>query len=126
VPEDVLAVPGQGYACGIVNLDRIGAPGTHWCAWVRDPDSGYVEYFDPFGLPPSTPTLRALKAAARPGDQLLYNCAQCQDVRSSMCGRFCAAYLRARAAGATPQEAQGQFDPWPSEANERRAAAVGL
>ena len=34
--------------CGIINLDDITGPGTHWVCY-RNLDS-VVEYFDPFGL----------------------------------------------------------------------------
>ena len=34
--------------CGIINLDDIQGPGTHWVCY-RNLDS-VVEYFDPFGL----------------------------------------------------------------------------
>ena len=34
--------------CGIINLDDIKGPGTHWVCY-RNLDS-VVEYFDPFGL----------------------------------------------------------------------------
>ena len=34
--------------CGIINLDDMQGPGTHWVCY-RNLDS-VVEYFDPFGL----------------------------------------------------------------------------
>ena len=35
--------------CGIINLDDIEGPGTHWVCY-RNLEKNLVEYFDPFGL----------------------------------------------------------------------------
>ena len=62
----------------IVNLDRVGGNGTHWCAYFHN------TYFDPLGCPPP-PAIEKLKPD--------YNEIQVQDVRESHCGSYCILYL---------------------------------
>ena len=49
----------------VVNLDDSGNPGTHWVAIVNDPKCDFVEYFDPFGVMPSSEIHNYLKTAGK-------------------------------------------------------------
>ena len=49
----------------VVNLNDSGNPGTHWVCIVNQPEFDFVEYFDPFGIKPSTEIHQYMKKAAR-------------------------------------------------------------
>ena len=62
----------------IVNLDRVGGEGTHWCAYWRN------TYFDPLGCPPP-PAIERLHPD--------YNEIQIQNVHEAHCGQYAIIFL---------------------------------
>ena len=80
--------------CGIINLDGIKGPGTHWVCY-RNLDS-VVEYFDPFGL--IMPSL-ALKYFNTSGKHIVYSIDEIQNRNTVLCGYWCLYYLLERQNG---------------------------
>lgn len=73
---------------GIVNLDDISGPGTHWVCYKRLIDTIY--YFDSFGnLPPP----EELKKYFGKVPHIMYNHDQRQDNDTSICGHLCLEFL---------------------------------
>ena len=70
--------------CLILNTDPKDKPGTHWLA-LYSPRNGPREFFDSFGLPPSTYSLESLDPL-----HLLYSF---QSPSTSVCGHYCIVYL---------------------------------
>ena len=80
--------------CGIINLDDMVGPGTHWVCY-RNIDN-LVEYFDPFGLiMPS----EALKYFNTSGKQIVYSLDEIQNRNTVLCGYWCLYYLFERQRG---------------------------
>jgi glycerophosphoryl diester phosphodiesterase len=67
--------------CGIVNLDSINGPGTHWVAYYRNGNSRI--YFDSFGLDAPKELQKYL------GKPYKYQTFQLQDATDSICGHLC-------------------------------------
>ena len=40
--------------CGVINYDCMGSSGTHWTCYFNDPKYSFVEFYDPFGIQPSS------------------------------------------------------------------------
>ena len=80
--------------CGIINLDDMKGPGTHWVCY-RNLDS-VVEYFDPFGL--IMPSL-ALKYFNTSGKHIVYSIDEIQNRNTVLCGYWCLYYLLERQNG---------------------------
>ena len=80
--------------CGIINLDDIKGPGTHWVCY-RNLDS-VVEYFDPFGL--IMPN-EALKYFNTSGKHIVYSIDEIQNRNTVLCGYWCLYYLLERQNG---------------------------
>ena len=85
--------------CGIINLDDIQGPGTHWVCY-RNLDSvlgkPVVEYFDPFGL--IMPN-EALKYFNTSGKRIVYSIHEIQNHNTVLCGYWCLYYLLERQRG---------------------------
>ena len=85
--------------CGIINLDDIQGPGTHWVCY-RNLDSvlgkPVVEYFDPFGL--IMPN-EALKYFNTSGKRIVYSIDEIQNRNTVLCGYWCLYYLLERQRG---------------------------
>ena len=80
--------------CGIINLDDIKGPGTHWVCY-RNIDK-VLEYFDPFGLiMPS----EALKYFNTSGKKIVYSIDEIQNRNTVLCGYWCLYYLLERQNG---------------------------
>ena len=80
--------------CGIINLDDIQGPGTHWVCY-RNIDK-VIEYFDPFGLiMPS----EALKYFNTSGKHIVYSIDEIQNRNTVLCGYWCLYYLLERQNG---------------------------
>ena len=80
--------------CGIINLDDMQGPGTHWVCY-RNIDK-LIEYFDPFGLiMPS----EALKYFNTSGKQIVYSIDEIQNRNTVLCGYWCLYYLLERQNG---------------------------
>ena len=80
--------------CGIVNLDDILGPGTHWCAY-RNIDN-VVEYFDPFGLIMPNEARDYFSTAKKP---IVYSIDEIQNRNTVLCGYWCLYYLLERQKG---------------------------
>ena len=90
--------------CGIINLDDMVGPGTHWVCY-RNIDgesaspaalSGMVEYFDPFGLIMPNEALKYFKTS---GKQIFYSVDEIQNRNTVLCGYWCLYYLLERQRG---------------------------
>ena len=80
--------------CGIINLDDIQGPGTHW-VFYRNIDN-VVEYFDPFGL--IMPN-EAMKYFNTSGKRIVYAIDEIQNRNTVLCGYWCLYYLLERQRG---------------------------
>ena len=80
--------------CGIINLDDIKGPGTHWVCY-RNLDS-VVEYFDPFGLIMPSEALKYFRSS---GKQIIYSIDEIQNRNTVLCGYWCLYYLFERQNG---------------------------
>ena len=80
--------------CGIINLDEIQGPGTHWGCY-RNLDN-VVEYFDPFGLIMPNEALKYFRTAR---EQLVYSMDEIQNRSTVLCGYWCLYYLFERQKG---------------------------
>ena len=67
--------------CGILNLDSIDGPGTHWVAWYKNKGTKY--YFDSYGIQPPEEMHKYLKSP------ILYNSIQIQEPGTYICGHLC-------------------------------------
>ena len=80
--------------CGIINLDDIQGPGTHWVCYRKI--NNVVEYFDPFGL--IMPN-EALKYFNTSGKKIVYSIDEIQNRNTVLCGYWCLYYLLERQRG---------------------------
>ncbi|CAH3140185.1 unnamed protein product [Porites lobata] len=81
--------------CGIINLDDISGPGTHWVCY-RNLDS-VVEYFDPFGLIMPNEALEYFHTGSvKP---IVYSMDEIQNRSTVLCGNWCLYYLFERQKG---------------------------
>ena len=72
--------------CGIVNLDSLKGPGTHWVAYCKK--GKLIEYFDSFGnLQPPIEIIHYL------GLNIKYNYTKYQDFNTFNCGHLCLKFL---------------------------------
>ena len=94
--------------CGIINLDDMQGPGTHWVCY-RNIDGGsaspqnppdawinVVEYFDPFGLIMPNEALKYFRTANKP---VVYSMDEIQNRNTVLCGYWCLYYLFERQRG---------------------------
>ena len=80
--------------CGIINLDDIQGPGTHWICY-RNINS-VVEYFDPFGLIMPNEALEYFNTS---GKRIVYSMDEIQNRNTVLCGYWCLYYLFERQRG---------------------------
>ena len=80
--------------CGIINLDDIQGPGTHWICY-RNINS-VVEYFDPFGLIMPNEALEYFNTS---GKRIVYSMDEIQNRNTILCGYWCLYYLFERQRG---------------------------
>ena len=80
--------------CGIINLDDMTGPGTHWVCY-RNIDN-LVEYFDPFGLIMPNEALEYFHTS---GKQIVYSMDEIQNRNTVLCGYWCLYYLFERQRG---------------------------
>lgn len=74
--------------CGIINLDGMEGPGTHWVAYKTNGRKSI--YFDSFGnLPPPQELVRYLS-----GSIIEYNYISYQDYDTYICGHLCLEFLK--------------------------------
>ena len=88
--------------CGIISLDDIQGPGTHWVCY-RNLDSvlgkPVVEYFDPFGLIMPNEALKYFNTASPSGKRIVYSMDEIQNRNTVLCGYWCLYYLFERQRG---------------------------
>ena len=82
--------------CGIINLDDLTGPGTHWVCY-RNIDN-IVEYFDPFGLIMPNEALVYFHTS---GKQIVYSMDEIQNRNTVLCGYWCLYYLFERQRGSS-------------------------
>ena len=80
--------------CGIINLDDIQGPGTHWVCYRNI--GNVIEYFDPFAL--IMPN-EALKYFHTSGKRIVYSMDEIQNRSTVLCGYWCLYYLIERQRG---------------------------
>ncbi|CAH3040296.1 unnamed protein product [Porites lobata] len=85
--------------CGIINLDDITGPGTHWVCY-RNGKSGFYEYFDPFGLIMPNEVLDYFHTG--PVKPIVYSMDEIQNRSTVLCGYWCLYYLLERQRGKSP------------------------
>lgn len=83
--------PGQAM---IVNTDPHNEPGEHWVAFYKS-HTGYLEYFDSFGMPPLVPLIRNYINRSDHG-KFSYSTVQLQHESSQTCGNYCIAFVKHR------------------------------
>ena len=74
--------------CGIINLDDIQGPGTHWVCYRNI--NNVVEYFDPFGLIMPNEALEYFRTS---GKRIVYSMDEIQNRNTVLCGYWCLYYL---------------------------------
>ena len=84
--RDDLPTRPRDIECGILNLDSLSGPGTHWVCWLKDRDQRI--YFDPYGLPPPDEVRRYL------GLPIFFSTDEIQQRGSVVCGHFCLHMLK--------------------------------
>ena len=80
--------------CGIINLDDMTGPGTHWVCY-RNIDN-LVEYFVPFGLILPNEALEYFNTS---GKRIVYSMDEIQNRNTVLCGYWCLYYLFERQRG---------------------------
>ena len=80
--------------CGIINLDDMVGPGTHWVCYRNI--NNVVEYFDPFGLIMPNEALDYFNTS---GKRIVYSIDEIQNRSTVLCGYWCLYYLFERQRG---------------------------
>ena len=80
--------------CGIINLDDMTGPGTHWVCYRNI--NNIVEYFDPFGLIMPNEALEYFHTS---GKRIVYSMDEIQNRNTVLCGYWCLYYLFERQRG---------------------------
>ena len=80
--------------CGIINLDDIKGPGTHWVCYRNI--NNVVENFDPFGLIMPNEALEYFRTS---GKRIVYSMDEIQNRNTVLCGYWCLYYLFERQRG---------------------------
>ena len=80
--------------CGIINLDDIQGPGTHWVCYRNI--GNVVEYFDPFGLIMPNEALSYFRTS---GKRIVYSMDEIQNRSTVLRGYWCLYYLFERQKG---------------------------
>ena len=83
---DTMPAKPNNRECGIVNLDKIGGPGTHWVAWYKNGKN--KTYFDSYGIQPPEEVIKYL------GKGISYNTYQLQPRGEVFCGHLCLHVLK--------------------------------
>ena len=80
--------------CGIINLDDMTGPGTHWVCYRNI--NNVVEYFDSFGLIMPNEALTYFRTS---GKRIVYSMDEIQNRSTVLCGYWCLYYLFERQRG---------------------------
>lgn len=81
--------------CGIINLDDVKGPDTHWVSY-RYLENNLVEYFDPFGLIMPHEIYHYL---LKSGKMVIYSQDEIQNRDTVLCRYWCLYYLNERQKG---------------------------
>lgn len=84
----------------VVNTAPSHAPGEHWCVFFRD--ANRCDFFDSYGLPPSSYSLCPALPCSKHGgsnETIFYNPFQLQDFPDRTCGHHCLFFALHRAQG---------------------------
>ncbi|KAJ8049271.1 hypothetical protein HOLleu_01951 [Holothuria leucospilota] len=116
-PSDTLRELQPNYPCSLViNLDPSHLPGSHWVA-VFISKEGHGEYFDSYGLPPST--VSAISTFMnRVCIQHCYNEKTLQSLFSDVCGHYVIFYLLHKNRGCKMETIKSWFSSKP-DVNDR-------
>ena len=83
--------------CGIINLDDVSGPGTHWVCYRNL--SSVLQYFDPFGLIMPNEAKKYFNTASPSGKRTVYSIDEIQNRNTVLCGYWCLYYLYERQRG---------------------------
>ena len=100
----------------IINYNDSDDLGSHWVACYKSPSKQYVEFFDSFGVYPSTRIQNKLRESNKP---ILYNSLPIQPKVSTKCGLYCYMYITMRERGLPPYDIINLFQPNNSTDNDR-------
>lgn len=85
--RDTLPGKARTNESGIVNLDSVKGPGTHWVCYKKR--GRVVKYYDSFGnLPPPLELVRYFR-----GCKIYYNYSREQNFNTSICGHLCLNFI---------------------------------
>lgn len=112
---------------GVVqNLDDSSQGGSHWISWYisTDPKDRSVEYYDPFGTPPTAKWRKDIKMLVnkiKPDTMLKVkvNQVQHQDYSTSTCGLHALNFLKKRFAGQSFKMATGYSEGGKKDQSKR-------
>lgn len=77
---------------GIVNLDSIFGPGTHWVCYRKR--GNIIDYFDSFGnLRPPIELIRYFQSSRQKPIKIYYNYNRYQSLNAVNCGHLCLSFL---------------------------------
>lgn len=107
----------------IVNMDKLGGPGTHWTAFACDNGWNDIYYYDSLGKAPPAGLTKLLKGKS-PNANIYYFDSQTQPDASQKCGFYALEFLRRYLAGQrAPELYDWQYDdrnPRVMEANDKK------
>ena len=105
----------------LTNLDKHYMPGSHLVA-VCFSDSGYVEYFDSYGLPPYK--LEIMSYLQHHSISWTFNHYRLYGLTSNVCGHYCCLYALHRARGLSMTSFVNMFLPARYTCNNIRAVRM--
>lgn len=111
--DEMDSLPVKDKMCFVMNTDNSNEPGRHWVAVYIDKNKDKeVNYYDPFGDPPTNQTLKGLKQIVDKMDpdtllKFKINSVKNQDVNSDTCGWHSMNFLKERSNGSSFKEATG-------------------
>ena len=90
--------------------------GSHWVAIYNDPKKKYIEFFDSYGVVPSSNIQKKMRATKK---RILYNTSSIQPKNSNLCGLYTYFYIIMRERGMPPYDIIYHFTPNNSKENDR-------
>lgn len=117
IPADMIyTLPANKVMNWIINKDKSGMPGSHWCAvYIDSVLDKECCYYDPLGNPPSAEVredLRKLVKRINPKHQLRYkiNTMKNQRIDTDSCGFMCMRFIKDMIKGDSFKKATGYCD----------------
>ena len=105
----------------VINTDVASGPGKHWVAvWFNG--KGGAEYFDSFGLPPSSSDIKQFIVTN--SFTYFYNHRLLQDLTSSMCGYYVLYFVMKKSRGASMSRLLAPFHPHKLQTNDQRVGSL--